>query len=193
MPGADFPDQVKLGIRRKADAWYEYVEQRYSTSDVQVFENLATEDDINEPPPNAVGPGAESEHGMGPPDQAETHANAASPHRVATTPSRGSMCRFEHRNLRDGRNVNCGVRAMKGEPQSASVGDPRSELERAYIAEFLQDRGHTLNSARALPPAEAHALLQQASVYASCRLTEVESRAHFVDDMHTPGVPARRH
>ena len=82
---------------------------------------------------------------------------------------------------------------MKGEPQSASVGDPRSELERAYIAEFLQDRGHTLNSARALPPAEAHALLQQASVYASCRLTEVESRAHFVDDMHTPGVPARRH
>ena len=193
MPGADFPDQVKLGILRKADAWYEYVEQRYSTSDVQVFENLATEDDINEPPPNAVGPGAESEHGMGPPDQAETHANAASPHRVATTPSRGSMCRFEHRNLRDGRNVNCGVRAMKGEPQSASVGDPRSELERAYIAEFLQDRGHTLNSARALPPAEAHALLQQASVYASCRLTEVESRAHFVDDMHTPGVPARRH
>ena len=80
-----------------------------------------------------------------------------------------------------------GVRAMKGEPQSASVGDPRSELERAFIAEFLQDRGHTLNSARALPPAEAHALLQQASVYASCRLTEVESRAHFVDDMHTPG------
>jgi len=35
-----------------------------------------------------------------------------------------------------------------------------------------------------LPPAEARALLQQASVYASCRLTEVESRAHFVDDMH---------
>jgi len=78
------------------------------------------------------------------------------------------------------------------EPQSASVGDPRSELERAFIAEFLQDRGHTLNSARALPPAEAHALLQQASVYASCRLTEVESRAHFVDDMHTPGGPPRR-
>ena len=66
----------------------------------------------------------------------------------------------------------------------ASVGDPLSELERAFMAEFLQDRGHTLETVRTLPPDQARALLQQASVYASCRLTEVESRAHFVDDMH---------
>jgi hypothetical protein len=121
------------------------------------------------------------------------HAHAASPQRVATTEAPVDQCAdlniaiFETAVLSI-----AGVRAMKGEPQSASVGDPRSELERAFIAEFLQDRGHTLNSARALPPAEAHALLQQASVYASCRLTEVESRAHFVDDMHTPGGPPRR-
>ena len=68
--------------------------------------------------------------------------------------------------------------------QLTSVGNPLSELERAFMAEFLQDRGHTLDSVLALPPAEAHALMQQASVYASCRLTEVESRAHYVDDMH---------
>jgi hypothetical protein len=67
---------------------------------------------------------------------------------------------------------------------TASVGDPLSQLERAFMAEFLQDRGHTLETVRTLPPAEAHALLEQASVYASCRLTEVESRAHFVEDMH---------
>jgi len=66
----------------------------------------------------------------------------------------------------------------------ASVGDPLSELERAFMAEFLQDRGHTLESVQLLPPAQAHALLQEASVYASCRLTEVESRAHYVNDMH---------
>jgi hypothetical protein len=65
-----------------------------------------------------------------------------------------------------------------------SVGDPLSELERAFMAEFLQDRGHTLESVQTLPPAQAHALLQEASVYASCRLTEVESRAHYVNDMH---------
>jgi uncharacterized protein YbaP (TraB family) len=68
--------------------------------------------------------------------------------------------------------------------ERTSTGDPLSELERAFMAEFLQDRGHTLETVRMLPPAEARALLQQASVYASCRLTEVESRAHFVDDMH---------
>jgi hypothetical protein len=38
----------RLQLRQARDAWYEYVEQRYSTSDVQVFENLATKDDINE-------------------------------------------------------------------------------------------------------------------------------------------------
>jgi len=68
--------------------------------------------------------------------------------------------------------------------ERTSIGDPLAELERAFMAEFLQDRGHTLDTVRTLPPAEMHALLQQASVYASCRLTEVESRAHFVEDMH---------
>jgi len=78
---------------------------------------------------------------------------------------------------------------MKPERPGASVGDPLSELERAFIAEFLQARGHTLETAYALPEAEAHALLQQASVYASCRLTEVESRAHFIEDMHRSAPP----
>jgi hypothetical protein len=77
--------------------------------------------------------------------------------------------------------------------ERTSTGDPLSELERAFMAEFLQDRGHTLESVLTLPPAEAHTLLQQASVYASCRLTEVESRAHFVEDMHRPGSPRTRH
>jgi hypothetical protein len=81
---------------------------------------------------------------------------------------------------------------MKHEFQSASVGDPLSKLECAFEAEFLQDRGHTIDSLRMLPPAEALALQQQASVYASCRLTEVESRAHFVEDMHRPGGPPGR-
>ena len=66
------------------------------------------------------------------------------------------------------------------------MSDPLAELERAFMAEFLRGRGHTFQSVQALPVGEAQALLQQASVYASCRLTEVESRAHFVDDIHRP-------
>jgi hypothetical protein len=81
---------------------------------------------------------------------------------------------------------------MKHQIQSASVGDPLAKLERAFEAEFLQDRGHTIDSLRLLPPAEALALQRQASVYASCRLTEVESRAHFFEGMHGPGGPAGR-
>ena len=81
---------------------------------------------------------------------------------------------------------------MKHEIQSASVGDPLSKLERAFEAEFLQDRGHTIDSLRLLPPAEALALQRQASVYVSCRLTEVESRAHFFEGMHGPGGPPGR-
>ena len=70
------------------------------------------------------------------------------------------------------------------ELRETTTGDPLSELERAFIIEFLHTRGHTLESARALPQADAHALLQEASIHASCRLTEVESRAHYIDDMH---------
>ena len=64
------------------------------------------------------------------------------------------------------------------------VGDPTRELERAYIAEFLRRRGHTFESIRKLPEAARNDLLKEASVYASGRLTEVESRSHYVDDVH---------
>jgi hypothetical protein len=64
------------------------------------------------------------------------------------------------------------------------AGDPMAELERAYIAEFLQRRGHTLESLHDLPEAAAHDLMKAASTYASGRLTEVESRSHYIDDVH---------
>jgi len=86
---------------------------------------------------------------------------------------------------------------MDAEHSKESVGeDPLAQLERAFIREFLQARGHTLDSLHQLPTEQAHALLKQASLYASGRLTEVESRAHYMQDIHDgtqplPG-PARR-
>lgn len=78
--------------------------------------------------------------------------------------------------------------------ERAAGDDPVARLERAFIAEFLERHGHTLATVRQLPPEEANALLKEASVYASGRLTEVEARAHFVSDIHdtarpTPGHP----
>ncbi len=62
--------------------------------------------------------------------------------------------------------------------------DQTAELEQLLIAEFLEQRGHTMHSLQQLPDAERHALLREASLHASSRLSEVESRAHYVDALH---------
>jgi hypothetical protein len=65
-----------------------------------------------------------------------------------------------------------------------AVGDPEGELEQALIQEFLRTRGLDVRKLHALPPAQAKLVLTEASVYAADRLAEVESRAHFVHEMH---------
>ncbi len=71
--------------------------------------------------------------------------------------------------------------------------DPHAELERALIAEFLERRGMSLAALKELPDDQAAALLKAASLYASGRLTEMESRAHLVEDLHrAPQPPGRR-
>ncbi len=62
--------------------------------------------------------------------------------------------------------------------------DPEATLERAFIAEFLERHGHTILTVHDLPETEATALLKEASIYASARLSEVEARAHYVHDIH---------
>ena len=74
-----------------------------------------------------------------------------------------------------------------------ALSDLLAQLERAFIAEFLQRRGHTLASVHELPEESANALLREASLYASGRLTEVESRAHFVSDIHDAAPPRSGH
>jgi hypothetical protein len=70
-------------------------------------------------------------------------------------------------------------------PQPEGVGstDPHGPLESALINEFLAERGHTWQSIGKLPPAERRELLRLAASYATLTLAEIESRAHFVDDM----------
>ena len=74
---------------------------------------------------------------------------------------------------------------MTGEHSDDPIhSDPLAQLEQAFIVEFLQGRGHTLSSLHDLSGEAANRLLREASLYASGRLTEVESRAHFVTDIH---------
>ena len=61
---------------------------------------------------------------------------------------------------------------------------PLVGLERTLINEFLRARGLDPESLDGLGEAERHALMAEASTYASMRLTEIESRSHFVDELH---------
>jgi hypothetical protein len=62
--------------------------------------------------------------------------------------------------------------------------DPDATLETALIEAFLQTRGLDSAAVRALPHEEATRILTLASVFASDKLAEVESRAQFVHEIH---------
>jgi hypothetical protein len=68
---------------------------------------------------------------------------------------------------------------------SSALQPPLGSLERKLIAEFLQSRGYALETMDSVPEAERHAVLTEASTYASSRLTEIESRSHFVHELHS--------
>lgn len=62
--------------------------------------------------------------------------------------------------------------------------DPEGQLERALIDEFLRARGYDSASLDTLPVDERTRLLQEASVFAGARLTEIEARARYVHELH---------
>jgi hypothetical protein len=76
---------------------------------------------------------------------------------------------------------------MIAERRDRHVQDARTQLEQALIAEFVRARGYDPDELFELPPEQVTALLKEASVFASARLTEVESRAHFVHEIHGGG------
>lgn len=64
------------------------------------------------------------------------------------------------------------------------IQDPEGELERTFIRQFLQTRGHDEASVNALSAEQRDALLTEATKYAAVKLAEVEARAHFVHEIH---------
>jgi len=72
-----------------------------------------------------------------------------------------------------------------------AVDAPFGRLERALIDEFIRARGHDPRNLSGLPEHERERLLRDASIEASTRLAEVESRSHFVHELHdgVTGIP----
>ncbi len=84
-------------------------------------------------------------------------------------------------------------------PSVQPMEEPEAALERLLIEAYLQRRGYTLHcggqplrSICDLPDDEAKRLMTGASSYASTKLAEVETRAHFVEEIHgtAPGHSA---
>jgi hypothetical protein len=64
------------------------------------------------------------------------------------------------------------------------IEDPKGQLERGLIDEFLWRRGYSREAVSRMPESEAKPLLAAASIYAAAKLTEIESRSHYVHDIH---------
>jgi hypothetical protein len=65
-----------------------------------------------------------------------------------------------------------------------AIEDPEAQLENALIEGFLHARGFDRAALRALPADEARRVLTEASMYASAKMAEIESRARFVHKIH---------
>ncbi len=78
---------------------------------------------------------------------------------------------------------------MTDHPDSA-VRAPLGELERTLIDGYVRARGFDPSKLNDLPEEEQNALLKDASVYASAKMAEVESRSHFVHEIHDGVNPA---
>ena len=69
---------------------------------------------------------------------------------------------------------------------------PLDQLEQALIEQFIRMRGYDPAKLTELAPDALRALLKDASTYACGKLTEVESRSHYLDDLHDgSGGPPR--
>jgi hypothetical protein len=61
---------------------------------------------------------------------------------------------------------------------------PLARLEQSLIDEYVRTHGHDPARLADLGAPERLALLKAASLYASCKLSEVETRSHYVHELH---------
>ena len=70
------------------------------------------------------------------------------------------------------------------DPDVHPLEDQTAHLEQAFIDEFIRLRGYDPARLRDLAVIERDDLLKHAVAYAAEKLAEVESRAHYVHELH---------
>jgi hypothetical protein len=63
-------------------------------------------------------------------------------------------------------------------------GGLQAVLEKRFICDYLQSKGYQWSDLNGLSKEEAKKLMTRACLYASLKLAEVESRAHFSEKIH---------
>jgi hypothetical protein len=63
--------------------------------------------------------------------------------------------------------------------------EPLAQLEQQFIREYLAQLGLDYHTLILRHDDDARALLAKAALHASERLSEVESRSHYVNELHT--------
>ena len=69
----------------------------------------------------------------------------------------------------------------------ATADEIHALLEQCLIEEYLKSKGHTRESLKNLPDEEAHQTMKEASTFASGKLSEIEIRARFTEDLQDTG------
>ena len=73
---------------------------------------------------------------------------------------------------------------MSAERAERMLQAPLAELERALIETFIHARGFDPERLDGIPEAEREALLREACRHASTKLAEIESRWHYLHELH---------
>lgn len=76
------------------------------------------------------------------------------------------------------------MRQTNLEASAQPIADPHAEVGMMYITEYLKSKECSLDKLAELPAAQAKALMEEASQYASLRLAQLEMGAAFVDAIH---------
>jgi len=70
---------------------------------------------------------------------------------------------------------------------SAPEDELRALLEKGLIDEYLKNKGYDRKSLKKLPEDEAHRLMTEASIYASGKLAEIETKARYKQTLKDVG------
>lgn len=69
----------------------------------------------------------------------------------------------------------------------APENEPRALLEKGLVDEYLKNKGYDRESLKKLPKDEARRLMTEASIYASGKLAEIETKARYKQTLKDVG------